>query len=69
MKLPNGYGSVSKVNRKNLRKKYIVRITTDIVVYCKIELVLPHLLVIRCYAGTLILPQAVAYYSVHTWYV
>lgn len=30
MKLPNGYGSVSKVNRKNLRKKYIARITTDI---------------------------------------
>ena len=30
MKLPNGYGSVSKVNRKILRKKYIARITTDI---------------------------------------
>ena len=30
MKLPNGYGSVSKVNRKNLRNKYIARITTSI---------------------------------------
>lgn len=30
MKLPNGYGSVSKVNRKNLRNKYIARITTEI---------------------------------------
>lgn len=30
MKLPNGFGSVSKVNRKNLRKKYIARITTSI---------------------------------------
>lgn len=30
MKLPNGFGSVSKVNRKNLRNKYIARITTSI---------------------------------------
>lgn len=26
MKLPNGYGSVSKINRKNLRKKYIASV-------------------------------------------
>jgi len=30
MKLPNGYGSVSKVNRKNLRNKYIARVTVDV---------------------------------------
>ena len=30
--------------------------------------VLPHSLVIRWYSDTLILPQAIAYYSVHTWY-
>lgn len=30
MKLPNGYGSVSKVKRKNLRNKYLARVTVSI---------------------------------------
>ena len=30
--------------------------------------VLPHSLVIRWCSDTLILPQAIVYYSVHTWY-
>lgn len=29
MKLPNGYGSVSKVDRKNLRNKWIARVTVE----------------------------------------
>ena len=32
MKNPNGYGSISKVKRKNLRKPYQVRITTNITI-------------------------------------
>lgn len=30
MKLPNGYGSVSKVERKNLRNKWIARVTVEV---------------------------------------
>ena len=40
---------------------------TDIARYKSAE-VLPHSLVIRWCSDTLILPQAIVYYSVHTWY-